>query len=67
MKTNKIFIVALGLAVSAGLVSCSDNMLNTASKTQTTTANYYRNATDAYYALNGVYDGWQGTDRKSVV
>ena len=54
MKTNKIFIVALGLAVTAGLASCSDNMLNTASKTQTTTANYYRNTTDAYYSLNGV-------------
>jgi len=64
MKTNKIFIVALGLAVTAGLASCSDNMLNTASKTQTTTANYYRNTTDAYYALNGVYDGWQGTVSK---
>lgn len=44
-----------------GMQSCSDSFLDTESKTETTTQNYYNTVDDAYRALVACYDGWQRT------
>ncbi|MDO4159348.1 MAG: RagB/SusD family nutrient uptake outer membrane protein [Prevotellaceae bacterium] len=60
MKTKDIKILALGL-LSLGLASCGEDWLNTESKTDTTTGNFYKTAEEAEIALVGCYDGWQRT------
>lgn len=56
----KLNILALGL-LSFGLTSCMDSFLDTESKTESSTGNYYKTESDAYRALVGCYDGWQCT------
>lgn len=56
----KLNILALGL-LSLGLTSCMDSFLDTESKTESSTGNYYKTESDAYRALVGCYDGWQCT------
>ncbi|MBR4366649.1 MAG: RagB/SusD family nutrient uptake outer membrane protein [Bacteroidaceae bacterium] len=60
MKTNILKTVALGL-LTLGIASCSSDFLDTESKTDTTTGNYFKTETDAARALIGCYDGWQCT------
>jgi hypothetical protein len=63
MKTimnNKIFMagaVVCGLA----LAGCSEDFLDTSSKTESNTETFYKSETDAYRALIGCYDGWRQT------
>ena len=57
---NKIFMagaVVCGLA----LASCSEDFLDTSSKTESNTETFYKSETDAYRALIGCYDGWRQT------
>lgn len=61
MKTNKIFIAALGLLSLGGLSSCSEHWLDVESKTESNSDNFYKSQEDGYRALIGCYDGWQGT------
>ena len=60
MKKNILKTVALGL-LTLGIASCSSDFLDTESKTDTTTGNYFKTETDAARALIGCYDGWQCT------
>ncbi len=60
MKTNILKTAALGL-LTLGFASCSSDFLDTESKTETTTGNYFKTETDAARALIGCYDGWQCT------
>ncbi len=53
-------MAAVGL-LSAGLASCGEGFLETQSKTEGTTGNYYTNESAANRALIGCYDGWQCT------
>lgn len=53
-------MAAVGL-LSAGLASCGEGFLETQSKTEGTTGNYYTNESAASRALIGCYDGWQCT------
>lgn len=46
------------------LASCGDDFLDVSSKTQSTDDNFFKTMTDAESALNGCYDGWQGTVSK---
>jgi hypothetical protein len=39
--------------------SCSDSFLDTSSKTESSTDNFYKTETDAWRALVGCYDGWR--------
>lgn len=60
MKLSSLYIVAL----AAGLVSlsaCSDDFLDTTSKTESNTETFYKTEADAEMALIGCYDGWQRT------
>ena len=50
----------MGLA-TIGLVSCGESFLETQSKTEGTTGNYYTSESAASRALIGCYDGWQRT------
>lgn len=61
MKNIKNYILTIGL-VAAGLSmsSCSDSFLDTSSKTESTTDNFYKTESDAWRALIGCYDGWRG-------
>lgn len=61
MKIIKSYIL-LAAALGATLSSCSDDFLNVASKTETTTDNFYKTETDAYRALIGCYDGLRQTN-----
>jgi len=60
MKTYIYNIVALGL-LALGMTACSESFLETSSKTESTTDNYFQTETDAYRAVIGCYDGWQCT------
>jgi hypothetical protein len=60
MKTKIFSIAAMGLA-TIGLVSCGESFLETQSKTEGTTGNYYTSESAASRALIGCYDGWQRT------
>lgn len=60
MKTKILSIAAIGL-LSAGLTSCGEDFLETQSKTEGTTGNYYTSEAAANRALIGCYDGWQCT------
>ncbi len=53
-------MAAVGL-LAAGLASCGEGFLETQSKTEGTTGNYYTNESAASRALIGCYDGWQCT------
>lgn len=56
-------MLTAGLALSA----CSDSFLDTESKTESSTGNFYKTENDAYRALVGCYDGWQCTTSSSSV
>lgn len=57
---NIFKIMTLGLAAFT-MTGCSDSFLDTSSKTESTTDNYFKTETDAYRSLIGCYDGWQCT------
>ncbi len=67
MKIKNIFCLA-GVALTLGVAtqSCSSSFLDTESKTETTTQNYYKTVDDAYRALVACYDGWQCTVSNGV-
>ena len=54
-------ISALSVALSIGLVSCSESYLDVESKTESNTSNFYKSQNDAWRALIGCYDGWRQT------
>ncbi len=60
MKSLKIKIAAVSL-LSLGMIGCSDNFLDTSSKTDSNTENFYKTQNDANRALIGCYDGWRQT------
>ena len=61
MKTlNIILLAAAGLT----LAGCSEGFLNTESKTDSTTDNFYKTEADARRALIGCYDGLRQTNSK---
>lgn len=63
MNHNIIYIAASGL-LCLSVASCGDDFLDVESKTESTTGNYFKTQADAESALNGCYDGWQGTVSK---
>ena len=60
MKSLNIKIAAVSL-LALGLTACSDSFLDTSSKTESNTANFYKTQNDANRALIGCYDGWRQT------
>jgi len=60
MKKKILSIATIGLLL-AGLTSCGEDFLETQSKTEGTTGNYYSSESAADRALIGCYDGWQCT------
>lgn len=60
MKKSFLYIASLTAALLS-LGSCSDEFLDTASKTESNTATFYKTEADADMALIGCYDGWQRT------
>ena len=60
MKSLNIKIAAVSLLAMA-FTGCSDSFLDTASKTESNTANFYQTQNDANRALIGCYDGWRQT------
>ena len=61
MKNFKIYLAG-ALALSLGLTSCSEDFLDTSSKTESNTETFYKTENDAYRALIGCYDGWRQTN-----
>lgn len=61
MKNFKIYLAG-ALALSLGLTSCSEDFLDTSSKTESNTDTFYKTENDAYRALIGCYDGWRQTN-----
>jgi hypothetical protein len=57
----KYSIISLSVAamLAGGFTSCSDSFLDVASKTESTTGNFYKTEADAWRALVGCYDGWR--------
>lgn len=60
MKKTFLYIASLTAALTS-LVACSDEFLDTASKTESNTQTFYKTTADAEMALIGCYDGWQRT------
>jgi starch-binding outer membrane protein, SusD/RagB family len=56
MKKIKLYITAIGLLICG---SCGESFLDSKPYTQLTDVNFYRNPSEAYQALVGVYDGLQ--------
>jgi len=56
---KKINILSI-IVLIGSLCACS-GFLDTSSKTESTTDNYYKTESQAYRALVGCYDGWQCT------
>lgn len=59
MNKFNIILLSAGVALSAGLASCSESFLDVDSKTQSNTENFYKTEADAWRALVGCYDGWR--------
>ena len=60
MKKSILYIVSLTASLIL-LVACSDEFLDTTSKTELNTQTFYKTEADAEMALIGCYDGWQCT------
>jgi starch-binding outer membrane protein, SusD/RagB family len=59
---NKKFLYIASLSASLiSFVACSDEFLDTKSKTDSDTETFYKTVADAEMALIGCYDGWQRT------
>lgn len=56
---NKILGLGLVSAAALGMVSCAESFLDTVSKTEPNSNNYYKTETQAERALIGCYDGWR--------
>ena len=54
-------ISTLCVALSMGMISCSESYLDVESKTESNTSNFYKSQNDAWRALIGCYDGWRQT------
>lgn len=66
MNKFKLHIVTLGV-IGLIMTSCFDNFLDTDSKTESSTGNFYKTINDAKRALYGCYDGWQCTTSNGSV
>ncbi|MFT3740223.1 MAG: RagB/SusD family nutrient uptake outer membrane protein [Breznakibacter sp.] len=60
MKKSFLYITSFAASLLA-LAACSDEFLDTSSKTESNTETFYKTEADAEMALIGCYDGWQGT------
>jgi starch-binding outer membrane protein, SusD/RagB family len=60
MKKTFLYIASLTLSLTS-FVACSDEFLDTTSKTESNTETFYKTVADAEMALIGCYDGWQRT------
>lgn len=58
-KTNKILSLGLVSVMTLGMASCAESFLDTVSKTEPNSNNYYKTETQAERALIGCYDGWR--------
>lgn len=56
---NKILGLGLVSAAALGMASCAESFLDTVSKTEPNSNNYYKTETQAERALIGCYDGWR--------
>lgn len=56
---NKILGLGLVSAAALGMASCAESFLDTISKTEPNSNNYYKTETQAERALIGCYDGWR--------
>lgn len=54
---NKILGLGLVSAAALGMASCAESFLDTVSKTEPNSNNYYKTETQAERALIGCYDG----------
>jgi hypothetical protein len=60
MNKLKYSILSLSvLALMSATTSCSDSFLDSSSKTESTSGNFYKTESDAWRALVGCYDGWR--------
>ncbi|PZX16817.1 putative outer membrane starch-binding protein [Breznakibacter xylanolyticus] len=60
MKKSFIYIASLTVSLMS-FGACSDEFLDTSSKTELNTETFYKTVADAEMALIGCYDGWQRT------
>lgn len=60
MKKTFLYLASLAAVISS-FTACSDDFLNTKSKTESNTETFYKTEADAEMALIGCYDGWQRT------
>lgn len=58
-KINKILSIGLVSAMTLGMASCAESFLDTVSKTEPNSNNYYKTESQAERALLGCYDGWR--------
>lgn len=56
---NKILGLGLVSVMTLGMASCAESFLDTVSKTEPNSNNYYKTETQAERALIGCYDGWR--------
>lgn len=56
---NKILGLGLVSAAALSMASCAESFLDTVSKTEPNSNNYYKTETQAERALIGCYDGWR--------
>ncbi|MCH3985258.1 MAG: RagB/SusD family nutrient uptake outer membrane protein [Prevotella sp.] len=62
MNYNGLILTMASLLSFVGLfTSCSSDYLNTSSKTELNSTSFYKNQTQAEYAVVGCYDGYQRT------
>lgn len=60
MRINKLNLIAVSF-VALAATSCSDDFLNTSSKTELNSSSFYKTQVQAEYALTGCYDKYQRT------
>lgn len=56
---NKILSLGLVSVMALGMTSCAESFLDTVSKTEPNSNNYYKTESQAERALLGCYDGWR--------
>lgn len=67
MKLHTIKYCAIALLTMGMTASCSEGFLDTSSKTESNTDNFYKTQGDAWRALVGCYDGYRQTSSNPTV